>query len=136
MPVEDLKNIKGEKMSGIHESIRKVFWVNYFLSIFLCVWILNGCASSKTTYKKTTVQDTNPPATSTTTTITHDSDNAPTSVTTTTKNDDTGRNTTVKEETTTTKSQGDGLFGSFFHFIGQVIVFPFKVIGGLFRAIF
>ena len=127
---------KGESMSKIKELIRKVFWVNGLLSIFLCVGILSGCATSKTTHKETTVRDNNP-GTTTTTTVIQNNDETPTRVTTTTtKTNFTGKDTVVKEETTTKKSEGGGVIGSFFHFVGQVIAFPFKVIGGILGAIF
>ena len=47
--------------------------------------------------------------------------------------------TVSRTETTTeteTKPQRHGLIGGLFYFIGEVVAFPFKVIGGIFDAIF
>ena len=52
---------------------------------------------------------------------------------------DTEPETTTTVETTTTETtahESRGIIGTVFHFIGQVIALPFKLIGGLFEAIF
>ena len=54
--------------------------------------------------------------------------------------DDTRRATpetvTASETTNETRSQSHGLIGGLFYFIGEAVAFPFKVIGGIFDAIF
>jgi hypothetical protein len=45
------------------------------------------------------------------------------------------RSTTIETDTETT-SHSHGLIGGFFHFLGDVVAFPFRLIGGVFDAIF
>ena len=46
--------------------------------------------------------------------------------------------TTTATTTTTTETEAEphGLIGGFFHFLGDVIAFPFRLLGGMFDAIF
>lgn len=86
-----------------------------------------GCAAHSKTYKKTTVSSEEPQTT--VETRTYDSD-AATDVDTV----DTEEETTTTTETTTKEPRG--VIGTTFNFIGKVIAFPFRLIAGIFEAIF
>lgn len=88
----------------------------------LAILLVAGCASSRSQTRTTTVSTSEEPGTR---------------VQTTTR--DTG--TSVEETTTTTtteetKKEGRGVIGTTFDFIGKVLAFPFKLIAGIFEAIF
>ena len=79
--------------------------------------LLSGCATHKTYKETTTVSNAG----------TKSSEPAQSGTET----------TTVTEETTTsTKEHSGGVISGFFGFLGKVIAFPFKVVGGIIEAIF
>ena len=92
----------------------------FLMSLFLTVSLLalplmvGGCAGTHQTTKETTVSTS--------------SEAAPVETVET--------NTTTTQSSTETRPSSPGVIGSAFHFIGTVLAFPFKVIGGALEAIF
>ena len=100
--------------------IRNVVCV--LIGLAMGVQLLTGCASNSKTYKETTTVTTAPADGSTA--VTESSYQT---------------STTVKEETTSASTQAPsdgGIFGGVFHLLGEILAFPFRVIGGIFDAIF
>ena len=96
------------------------FVLMVFLGLsLLTLPIISGCASTHRTTTTTTVTGNSE--------VSHET--MPEDTTTTTRTE-----TTTNSETT--KPSSPGLISSTFHFIGAVIAFPFKLIGGAFEAIF
>ena len=88
--------------------------------LILLITSFTGCTSYHRTTSTTTQTATASPA-----------DNTEVSTETT------KQTSAVKTETTTeTTPQKHGVIGGLFYFIGEVIAFPFKVIGGILDAIF
>jgi hypothetical protein len=114
----------GIKSNPIHHDPSRAVFILMALLFFLQVL---GCATrSQTTH----VRSTNDPADATVTTTSDDG------TTRTTVRDNDEQVTTAKT-TTTTETAGDGgIFGGVFHLLGEVLAFPFRVIGGVFDAIF
>ena len=101
-----LRNFFKQTQSGI---------ISVFVILFLASQLI-GCATRHQTTTRTTTTDSAGEVDASTT----------------------DRETTVTEKTTTsTEPQSDGgIFGGFFHLLGEVLAFPFRVIGSVFDAIF
>ena len=103
----------------------KVFQPLLFLALSLIVLITmtSGCTSSRTVTKETstTSEDTSPGTTVVVKDNTADATDTSTKTVTTTE---------------TTEPEHHSLVGSVFNFVGDVIAFPFRLIGGVFDAVF
>ena len=102
---------------------QKLSWLA--IGLLATMLSVTGCASHTKMHKTTTVTTTQP------------QDTQSTAGSSTTSNEVGEQTTTTeKETTTTTQESSGGVVGGAFHFVGKVLAFPFKVIGGLFEAVF
>lgn len=118
MPYVTLDFRKGEIMQN--KQLKQIF--NFALATGI-LFLLTGCATHHHTYHQS----------STTTTAATDANGNVVS-----SDQDRGvvESSTTEETTTTKTEEHHGLVGGFFHFLGEVVAFPFRVIGGIFDAIF
>ncbi len=93
--------------------------VYVFMALAFSLQFLTGCAAHSQTYKETT----------TTASAPADTTAQPTATTST---------TTVEKSSSASSSphSGGGIIGGVFHVIGQVLAFPFKLVGSIIEAIF
>ncbi len=96
--------------------------VYVLIGLAISAQFLTGCASHDKTYKETTTVS-SVPADSRTVVVSTE----PTTQTTT---------TTVHETNTETRATGGSILGGIFHVVGEIIAFPFKLIGAALEAIF
>ncbi len=94
----------------------RLFLLMVLVFSFTTIQLFSGCAHTQKT-------------TTTETTVTTDHPDTYSDQSTTTTTDTTQSNTEVKDEPR-------GVVGSLFHFIGSVIAFPFRVIGGALKGLF
>ena len=84
----------------------------------------SGCETHRHTVRSTTTEPTTGTTQTTTTTTSSTTETEPAS------------GATVVEEKTTTSEPRTGILGGALHVVGQILAFPFKVVAGLFEAIF
>ena len=99
------------------------------LGVSLFAVQIMGCATNRTTRTTTTEPVGNSSTTHTTTTSSPNSE----TTTTQTTSHPVEKTTTVTEER---RSSDGGIFGGFFHIVGEVLAFPFRVVASVFDAIF
>lgn len=92
--------------------------ISLFIALAVVMVIFTGCATHSRTHRETA-------------TVTNSSTAGTASATPAD-----GTTTTVHEESTTTEEHPRGIIGGTVHVIGQILAFPFKVIGGVIEAIF
>lgn len=92
-----------------------------FLMALLALFLTTGCAGKSRTYKETRTVTAQPSASESTTSASSVS---------------TESTTTVEQTETPEGSRPQGVLSGVVHAVGQIIAFPFKVIGGIIGAIF
>ncbi len=100
---------------------RQAFWVAYLISLFILFNFLTGCETSQRTYRTTSEISTADEAAAAERAEATDADI------------EKSRTTTVE---TTTDEEPRGIIGTTWHFIGQVLALPFKLIAGAIEFVF
>ena len=109
-------------MNIFYWNTQKMSWI--VISGLAIMLVASGCAQHSRTHKTTTVTSTQP------------SDQSTAQGATTSDTVDEQTTTMEEETTTTTRDSSGGIVGGTFNLIGKVLAFPFKMIAGLFEAIF